>query len=117
MWRIDPDPCRNGSPTADAAFPAAEAIGRPAIPAILSAFLKVGDTDDISGKINACFVDGTLREIVGDAAGLMELKPFQQPSKDLIERTVKYWYIWWYETGHKQDSFNLGGDEGEEEDE
>jgi hypothetical protein len=90
-------------------------IGRPAIPKVLSAFLKTGDYGSREGMINACVVDQTLRSIVGDAAKLSELKQFANPDKKLIERTVKYWYIWWYTQGYTQETFDLGGDEEEEE--
>ena len=90
-------------------------IGRAAMPRLISAFLHTGDFGDREGMINACFLDGSLREIAGNATKIRELKPMAQPTKKLIRTVAKYWYIWWYADGHKIESFEVPDDEEEDD--
>jgi hypothetical protein len=91
-------------------------IGRPALPKIISAFIHAGDTGTPEGVANACFVDGTLREIVGDRVRDANLKPMARPSKAQIQKAVKEWYIWWYSEGYLLKDVSPP-DEGEDEEE
>jgi len=90
-------------------------IGKPAVPRVLLAFSKAGDLSTREGMINACFVDGTLHEICGNAAKTDPLLPFTTHSKGEITKTGLYWCAWWFSTGHKVESFAADEDEEEEE--
>jgi hypothetical protein len=36
------------------------------------------------------------------------------PDKNLIEKTIRGWYVWWYRTGYKAEKFATGDEEEEE---
>jgi hypothetical protein len=87
------------------------------VPKIISALVKCGDYTTREGMINVCFADEVLRSVVGDPAKLNELKAMGNPDKRFIEGTVRGWFIWWYREGYKAEKFDVGGGEGDEEEE
>jgi predicted RNA-binding Zn-ribbon protein involved in translation (DUF1610 family) len=92
-------------------------IGRPAMPIVLLAFSKAGDLGDHKGKTNACTVDGTLREMVGDPAKITPIKPMNMPTKDMVLKTARRWCVWWYSKGHKLEKLKPEPEDEEEEEE
>jgi hypothetical protein len=90
-------------------------LGKPGVPLIIASFMKAGDLGSREGMTNACFVDDTLRQVVGNPLGMMKLTPMANPGKNQIERTAKAWAIWWYLDGYKLESFDTGDEDDEEE--
>jgi hypothetical protein len=72
-------------------------IGRPALPRVISAFLKTGPWGERVAMVNACVVDATLREMAPEmlAPKSPPLKPMSMPSEAQIRKTVESWYRWW----------------------
>jgi predicted RNA-binding Zn-ribbon protein involved in translation (DUF1610 family) len=106
----------SGSDGPDAQARLAE-IGRPAIPMILAAYGKAGDLNSREGKTNACVVDDTLRDMLGDPAKITPIKPMNMPTKDMVLKNAARWCVWWYTKGHKLEKLKPDPEEEEEEEE